>query len=67
MNDEPFDQAFVDGVKSITRSQVYFHVIPKEHWSYPSWINQTYAAEERQKMVNENVICTPLHLFLRGH
>lgn len=30
--------------------------IPKEHWSYPEWINQTYAADERQKMVNENVI-----------
>ncbi|GAA5900211.1 glycosyltransferase family 15 protein [Sporobolomyces salmoneus] len=56
MNDEPFDKEFIDGVKSITRSQVYFHVIPKEHWSYPEWINQTYAAEERQKMVNENVI-----------
>ncbi|GAA5931713.1 glycosyltransferase family 15 protein [Sporobolomyces koalae] len=56
MNDEPFDQAFIDGVKSITRSEVIFHVIPKEHWSYPEWINQTYAAEERQKMVNENVI-----------
>lgn len=57
MNDEPFDQEFMDGVKSITRSEVHFHVIPKEHWSYPEWINQTYAAEERQKMVDENVIC----------
>ncbi|GAA5882615.1 hypothetical protein JCM16303_002073 [Sporobolomyces ruberrimus] len=56
MNDEPFDQEFMDGVKSITRSEVHFHVIPKEHWSYPEWINQTYAAEERQKMVDENVI-----------
>jgi hypothetical protein len=57
MNDEPFDPEFIDGVKSITRSEVHFHVIPKEHWSYPEWINQTYAAEERQKMVDENVIC----------
>ncbi|GAA6060541.1 hypothetical protein JCM10212_006905 [Sporobolomyces blumeae] len=56
MNDEPFDEAFIAGVKSITRSEVYFHVIPKKHWSYPSWVNQTYAAEERQKMVDENVI-----------
>lgn len=57
MNDEPFDQDFIDGVKSITRSEVHFYVIPKEHWSYPEWINKTYAAEERQKMVDENVIC----------
>lgn len=57
MNDEPFDEEFMDGVKSITRSTVHFHVIPKEHWSYPDWVNQTHAAEERQKMVDENVIC----------
>ncbi|GAA5999320.1 hypothetical protein JCM5350_007446 [Sporobolomyces pararoseus] len=56
MNDEPFDEEFMDGVKSITRSEVHFHVIPKEHWSYPDWVNQTHAAEERQKMVDENVI-----------
>ncbi|GAA6026792.1 hypothetical protein JCM8097_005864 [Rhodosporidiobolus ruineniae] len=56
MNDEPFDDDFKKGVMSLTRSEVFFHVIPKEHWSYPSWVNQTYAAEERQKMVNENVI-----------
>ncbi|GAA5908386.1 hypothetical protein JCM6882_007923 [Rhodosporidiobolus microsporus] len=56
MNDEPFDEDFKKGVMSMTRSEIFFHTIPKEHWSYPSWINQTYAAEERQKMVNENVI-----------
>jgi alpha 1,2-mannosyltransferase len=31
-------------------------VIPKEHWSYPEWVDLDKAAEERQKMVNENVI-----------
>ena len=34
-------------------------VIAKEHWSYPSFINQTHAAEERQKMVDEHVIVRP--------
>ncbi|GAA5829620.1 hypothetical protein JCM11251_000225 [Rhodosporidiobolus azoricus] len=56
MNDEPFDDDFKKGVMSMTRSEIFFHTIPKEHWSYPDWINTTYAAEERQKMVNENVI-----------
>lgn len=32
-------------------------MIPKEQWSYPSYINQTLAAEGRQKMVDEDVIC----------
>lgn len=35
-------------------------VIPKEHWGYPDSINQTRAAEERQKMVDEDVICRSL-------
>ncbi|CEQ40000.1 SPOSA6832_01569 [Sporobolomyces salmonicolor] len=56
MNDEEFTTEFKEGVMSMTRSEVFFHVIPKEHWSYPEFINQTYAAEERQKMVQENVI-----------
>ncbi|GAA6001185.1 hypothetical protein JCM10207_007449 [Rhodosporidiobolus poonsookiae] len=56
MNDEPFDDAFKTGVMSLTRSEVFFHVIPREHWSYPSSVNQTYAAQERQKMVDEGVI-----------
>ncbi|GAA5888928.1 hypothetical protein JCM5296_002741 [Sporobolomyces johnsonii] len=56
MNDEEFTTEFKEGVMSMTRSEVFFHVIPKEHWSYPEFINQTYAAEERQKMVHENVI-----------
>ncbi|KAL7340176.1 nucleotide-diphospho-sugar transferase [Rhodotorula toruloides] len=56
LNDEPFDEDFKVGVMKMTRSEVFFAQIPKEHWSYPEWINQTYAADERQKMVNENVI-----------
>ncbi|GAA5929575.1 hypothetical protein JCM3775_002380 [Rhodotorula graminis] len=56
LNDEPFDDEFKKGVRSMTRSEVQFEVIAKEHWSYPSFINQTHAAEERQKMVDEHVI-----------
>ncbi|KAI5476235.1 alpha 1,2-mannosyltransferase, glycosyltransferase family 15 protein [Pseudohyphozyma bogoriensis] len=56
MNEEPFTEEFKSGVLGMTRSEVHFAQIPPEHWSYPSWVNQTYAAEERQKMVDENVI-----------
>ncbi|GAA6048946.1 hypothetical protein JCM3770_007132 [Rhodotorula araucariae] len=56
LNDEPFDEDFKKGVRSMTRSEVFFAQIPKAHWSYPNWVNQTHAAEERQKMVDENVI-----------
>ncbi|KAM0754115.1 glycosyl transferase [Meredithblackwellia eburnea MCA 4105] len=56
MNDEPFTEDFKRGVRAMTRSEVYFDVIPREHWGYPDYINQTIAAEERQKMEDENVI-----------
>ncbi|GAA6013238.1 hypothetical protein JCM8202_003078 [Rhodotorula sphaerocarpa] len=56
MNDEPFDEEFKVGVRSMTRSEIHFAQIPKQYWSYPSWINKTHAADERQKMVNEGVI-----------
>ncbi|GAA5951664.1 hypothetical protein JCM8115_005212 [Rhodotorula mucilaginosa] len=56
LNDEPFDEAFKLGVRKMTRSEVIFAQIPKKYWGYPSWINQTHAAEERQKMVDEGVI-----------
>ena len=56
LNDEPFTDEFKNGVRAMTRSEVYFGVIPKEHWSYPDWIDQNKAAEERQKMEDERVI-----------
>lgn len=33
-------------------------VVPKEHWSYPPWVNQTLAAEGRQAMLNKGIICS---------
>ncbi|KAL8293174.1 hypothetical protein RQP46_000868 [Phenoliferia psychrophenolica] len=56
MNDEPFTEDFKQGVRSMTRSECFFDVIPKEHWSYPASINQTLAAQERKKMEDENII-----------
>jgi alpha 1,2-mannosyltransferase len=35
---------------------VHFGQIPEEHWYQPDWINETFAEEERGKMVAENVI-----------
>jgi alpha 1,2-mannosyltransferase len=57
LNEEPFTEDFKKGVLAMTRSEVIFHQIPQEHWSYPADLNLTQASEERQKMVNENVIC----------
>lgn len=57
LNDEPFTDEFKRRVRGMTRGDVNFGLIPKEHWSYPDWINRTKAAEERRKMAEDHVIC----------
>lgn len=52
LNDEPFSQEFQDVTSSLISGTAKFGVIPKEHWSYPDWINQTEAQETRVRMKN---------------
>ncbi|KAJ8114036.1 hypothetical protein ONZ43_g5002 [Nemania bipapillata] len=40
-NDEDFSDEFMLAVASATTSKCYFEIIPKEHWSVPSWIDTT--------------------------
>ncbi|WFD35283.1 hypothetical protein MCUN1_002134 [Malassezia cuniculi] len=56
LNDKPFTEEFKNGVRSMTRSECRFGLVPTEHWSYPSWIDQEKAAREREKMVANDVI-----------
>jgi alpha 1,2-mannosyltransferase len=56
LNDEPFTEAFKEGIKSKISEKVEFGLIPESHWSYPPWINQTYAAECRAEMGRRGVI-----------
>ena len=55
LNEEEFTQEFKDSVRRMTRSQISFGKVPKEHWSYPSWIDQNKAAETRQRMKEQGV------------
>ncbi|CAO3610150.1 unnamed protein product [Cunninghamella blakesleeana] len=56
LNEVPFTQEFINQTSSMTDAKVEYGLIPKEHWSYPSWINQTYAAECRKEMENQQII-----------
>ncbi|KAJ2026348.1 hypothetical protein IWW57_003066 [Coemansia sp. S610] len=55
LNDVPFTDDFVAETTAMTRAKVSYGVIPTEHWSYPAWINQTYAQECRQSMEKQGV------------
>ncbi|TGJ86397.1 hypothetical protein E0Z10_g2379 [Xylaria hypoxylon] len=49
-NDEEFSEEFMSSVGNATNSQCYFEIIPREHWSIPSWIDTTRFDVGRQFM-----------------
>ncbi|KAF9195126.1 alpha 1,2-mannosyltransferase 2.4.1 [Haplosporangium sp. Z 767] len=55
LNDVPFSDHFKTHIQAMTKAPVKFGLIPKEHWSYPAYINQTQAALNRKDMENRNV------------
>lgn len=56
LNDVEFTEEFKTGVKAFISSKSEFGLIPKEHWSYPSWINVSKADTAREDMAKRHVI-----------
>jgi alpha 1,2-mannosyltransferase len=56
LNDVPFDEEFMRRMRALIKAPVTFGVIPREHWVQAEWINETKAAESRQKMADCNII-----------
>lgn len=56
LNNEEFTDEFKKGVQQMTRSEVRFGLVPKEHWSYPDWISQEKAAQTRKTMKAKKII-----------
>lgn len=55
LNDEPFTEEFKEAITKAVSSEVKFGILPKEHWSYPEWINETKAAEVRKEAANQYI------------
>uniref|UniRef100_A0A060T434 ARAD1C38566p n=1 Tax=Blastobotrys adeninivorans TaxID=409370 RepID=A0A060T434_BLAAD len=56
LNNKPFSDEFKQTVSRIVSGEAKFGTIEKEHWSYPDWIDQQKAAQDRKKLEEENVI-----------
>lgn len=56
LNEQPFTDEFKNLTRQMTKAEVHYGLVPEEHWSYPEWINQTYAAQCRQEMANMGVV-----------
>lgn len=60
LNNVPFTEKFKKLVSKLinglSSADVKFGLIPHEHWSYPAWIDQELAAENRKSMQLDGVI-----------
>ncbi|KAL1929718.1 hypothetical protein VTP01DRAFT_1856 [Rhizomucor pusillus] len=56
LNNEEFTDEFKQLTAGLTKAKVQYGRIPREHWSYPDWIDQEKAAQVRQEMGNQGII-----------
>ncbi|KAI8985422.1 nucleotide-diphospho-sugar transferase [Pilobolus umbonatus] len=55
LNDDEFTQEFVDKTSSIGSADKHYGKLDTQMWGYPSFINQTYAAECRSEMASMHI------------
>ena len=56
LNDEEFTDEFKNVTTALVSGTTKYGVIPKEHWSFPEWIDQEKAAQVRKEMRDNKVI-----------
>ncbi|KAI3402556.2 KRE2 [Candida oxycetoniae] len=55
-NDKEFSQEFKDLTTSIVSGKTKYGLVPKEHWSYPDWIDLQKAEDSRKTMKLNKII-----------
>ena len=43
LNDKPWNQSFIDGVKNVVSGDTHFGVVGKDMWGFPDWIDKKKA------------------------
>ncbi|OKL61310.1 Glycolipid 2-alpha-mannosyltransferase 1 [Talaromyces atroroseus] len=56
LNDKPFDDEFKKITTALVSGTTHYGLIPKEHWSYPEWIDQDKAKAVREDMKARKII-----------
>ena len=52
-NDKPFTEDFKTKTRAETQAPCYYHLIPKEHWAVPNWINPDLVRESGRMLAEE--------------
>jgi alpha 1,2-mannosyltransferase len=55
LNDQEFTPEFIATTSSIGKANKHYGKLDDQMWGYPSFINQTYAAECREEMARGNI------------
>lgn len=56
LNDEPFNQTFMDTVRSFTNATVEFGQIPEQDWEFPNWTDQDEVKEAIAKQGDATIL-----------
>jgi alpha 1,2-mannosyltransferase len=56
LNDEEFSNEFKRTTTALISGQTKYGLIPKEHWSFPEWIDTDKAAATREQMKADKII-----------
>lgn len=56
LNDKPFDDQFKKVTSSLVSGKTHYGEIPKEHWSFPEWIDEKKAEAVREDMRQRKII-----------
>jgi len=56
LNDQAFDDTFKKVTSALTSGKTRYGEIPKEHWSFPEFIDQDRAARTRAEMAAKKII-----------
>ena len=56
LNDKPFDEQFKKVTTALVSGKTRYGLIPKEHWSFPDFIDQDKARKVREDMAERKII-----------
>lgn len=56
LNDKPFDETFKKVTTALVSGKTRYGLIPKEHWSFPDFIDQDKARKVREDMAERKII-----------
>jgi mannosyltransferase len=63
LNDEPWDQAFIDALTQVASGNVTFDTIPKDMWGFPDWMDQNEARKKMKQQEERGVMYAGLESY----